>query len=149
MNANPNDRAGYIAGLHELADFLADHPAVPCPSIGRIILHRLPNVVGFLDGLDEGARGARTARTGAGDRHYVDVARTFAGLTFEAMTDADHVGHSVEVPSTTVEFHPLSPAHIRAALAQVSEGGERHRRYCPLRHPCDPLPVPVEAVTAP
>lgn len=117
-------REQQIEGLRLLAGFLADHPDVPVPDIDRIILHRPANVVDFLDGLDEVPVDEDGAWVGTTGIQYVDLVRQFAGIELVAMTDAEHVGHTVEVPSTTVEFTPRRPDEIRAALAPIAEGAE-------------------------
>ena len=113
-----------IEGLRDLADFLDDHPHIEVPELRKIILHTPASVVEFLDGLDVVPVDEDDVWVGPSGTRYVDLVRRFAGLEVGFMTDAEHVGHTVEVPSTTVEFTPRRPDEIRAALAPIAEGAE-------------------------
>lgn len=39
MRTSPEERARFIAGLRELADYLAVHPSIPVPDYPRIMAH--------------------------------------------------------------------------------------------------------------
>jgi hypothetical protein len=111
-----------IEGLRALADFHADPPDVPVPSLGQIVLHRPASVVGFLDGLDEVP--VTKVRPSDDGTTYVMLDRPFGAVTLPAFCRADLVGEVTEVPSIAVEFQPRRPEQIRAALAQSAEGAE-------------------------
>jgi hypothetical protein len=85
-STDPNDRAGFIASLRMLADFLEDNPAVPVPTYGTTISL-------YADACEDGGKAqvdriARFLNAAVTDDtrdagHYVAL-RRFGDLTYEA-----------------------------------------------------------------
>lgn len=109
-----DERATALAGLHELADFLSEHPDVPLPNISIRAQHSgsFP-LVAWIDGLD-----TLDVQPGFIEQ-YRNVVRTFAGLDVALMTMAHYLGEERQVPSTTTELVPFTADEIRQRAAEA------------------------------
>lgn len=106
------DREAQIAGLHELADFLTEHPDVPVPYVTVHATFKHPRVLAaWLDGESE-------MRVGDGITHDArKVYRTFGGLDVWMNVNAEQVGETREVPTVAAEFTPFTIDEIRERAA--------------------------------
>jgi hypothetical protein len=93
----PEERAGFIAALRQLADYLAEHPAVPVPEHGAdITLHANSTEDGGRDQVTHIARllGATITDDTATGGHY-RATREFGLISYEA----------VSIPTSCMDRH--------------------------------------------
>lgn len=110
-DATTGQRTAAIAGLHELADFLAEHPDVPIPSVNIWASVGVNSLAQWVDGLTE-------LRIEPGSiSAYRRVVRSFAGLDVKLVAHAELVGESREVPTVATEFTPFTLDEIRGRAA--------------------------------
>lgn len=108
---DPDDpRAATIRGLRLLADFLAEHPAVPLPFIGLFSTLNHAAIAEWVEGLDE-----LDIQPGTIDS-YRCLRREFAGLVVDATVRAEDIGdvHEAEVVETVTKLVPLTPTELIA-----------------------------------
>lgn len=117
-------RQAYIDGLHQIADFLAEHPEVPLPYMGSVATGEfMPTMSVYLTG-DEGTREnlAAIARAlGSVEKRVSDsterfmVYRKFAGIAFVASANRNEVCERVVTGTREVTKEVRDPE----ALASV------------------------------
>lgn len=123
-------RQAYIDGLHQIADFLAEHPEVPLPSLGGYIDGEYaPSMYVYLNvhrkddqraGLAEMARAMGNAGKSADssiDRFY--VYRQFAGIRLIASADQSEVCDRVVTGTREVTTEVPDPEAL-AAVPKVT-----------------------------
>jgi hypothetical protein len=121
-------RQAYIDGLHQIADFLAEHPEVPLPYMGSYATGEfVPTMSVYLVG-DENAREtlATIARAlGRVEKRVSDtterfmVHRKFAGIAFAASADRSEVCERVVTGTREVTTEVPDPEAL-AAVPKVS-----------------------------
>jgi hypothetical protein len=117
-------RQAYIDGLHQIADFLAEHPEVPLPALGSYVSGSYePTIQVFTqcelsDGRDQRTMLADIARAmGSAEkstRHEFAVWRRFAGIVFAAYAQRDEVCERVVVGEREVEVEVPDPVALAA-----------------------------------
>lgn len=118
-----DERAAYIAGLHELADFLSEHPDVPLPHLGTYLGDEYVNAlyIYLLAGDDQRARLATIARamgtaskSTSEDGARFRVHRRFAGLYLVVTADRDEVCTKTVVGTREVTVQVPDPEALAA-----------------------------------
>lgn len=119
-----DERAEFIAGLRQIADFLAEHPEVQLPHLSSVQTGQMENTLDiYLAGTDQGPRLDAIADAMEEVEHvvetgYVRVFRRFAGIALvaQAKTDVtDQPWFDADEPRVwrcTVEFDRVEPVGV-------------------------------------
>jgi hypothetical protein len=122
-------RAAFIDGLHQIADFLAEHPEVPLPSMGSYVSGKYEPTLGVLAQCE--SRDPRDQRTIVADAaramgkaekstfHEFAVWRRFAGIVFAVYAERNEVCERVVVSSEEVTREVPDPEAL-AAVPKVT-----------------------------
>lgn len=86
--ANPTERAAFIQGLRDLADFLQEHPEVPVTPYGNAITF-FPHAASEADEraeIDRIAAALDVKPTGTSDGDFYRAIRKFGPITYKAIS---------------------------------------------------------------
>lgn len=130
VNTETNDRQAFIDGLHQIADFLAEHPEVPLPYMGGdvragVARHCLPIYLVSRDGSQRDdiatiARAmGRAEKVFGEDNDRVYVLRRFGAITLTASADRAEVCERV-VRGTREVTREIPDPEALAAVPKVS-----------------------------
>lgn len=118
-------RQAFIDGLHQIADFLAEHPEVPLPHLGSYIDNTYAPVLtiwlhGGREDLSEVARAmGKAQKTVNNDTGEFKVYREFAGIKLVASADRDAVCERVVTGTREVTEEVPDPEAL-AAVPKVA-----------------------------
>ena len=122
-------RQAYIDGLHQIADFLAEHPEVPLPAMGDYASGEYAPTLTIYTQLSRGdTRDQRTkladiaramGRAEKSTRHEFAIWRRFAGVVLAAYADRDEVCDRVVTGTREVTEEVPDPDAL-AAVPKVS-----------------------------
>ena len=118
-------RQAFIDGLHQIADFLAEHPEVPLPHLGSYVTGEYQPTLGVLaqcesqDSRDQRTILADAARAmGKAEKstfHEFAIWRRFAGIVFAVYAERDEVCERVVTGTREVTEEVPDPEALKAA----------------------------------
>lgn len=148
-------RAAYIEGLHQIADFLAEHPEVPLPALGDYASGEYqPTLAIFLRGDDQ--RDSRTkladvaramGRAEKSTHHEFAIWRRFSGMILTAYAQRAEVCERVVTSTREVTKEIPDPEALAAVpKVTVTETVEDVEWVCAplMKPPTSLLSVPAE-----
>ena len=146
-----DNRQAFIDGLHQIADFLAEHPEVPLPALGSFVSGSYEPTLAILtqvpragEDRDQRAQLAEIARAmGKAEKstqHEFAVYRRFAGVILAAYADRDEVCTRVVTGTREVTVEIPDPEALAAVTkVSVTKVIEDVERVCqPLMKPAAP-----------
>ena len=136
-----DNRQAFIDGLHQIADFLAEHPEVPLPYLGGDIRAGIPRhclPIYLVSGPQREDLAVIAKAMGSaskvvdpdGDRFY--VTRRFGAITLAASASRDEVCERVVVGTKEVTREVPDPGRSRRRAEGLRDRGDRAGRVAVL-----------------